>query len=239
VDRIPPDFLKRILRSDLRRAVLTMHVPNTGAASTRPAFHRMAKSLAAIANQHPGIAIHLTGSSVVAAENMSSVIGDLVRSLSFASITVFLVLTIALRSVTLGLLSIIPNAFPLLLNAGILYWLDKPLQITTVLTFSICLGIAVDDTIHFLIRFLRERKQGRSVRDAIVHSFERVGLALLITTAIITGGFAASMTSALPGLVFFGGLACTALLAALLGDLIILPALLDRIVGKQERRGKE
>ena len=232
---IPDDVLKRILRPDLRRAVLSMHVPNTGAAATRPAFRRMKQNLRSLESQHPGFQVHLTGSAVVAADNMSSVIGDLVRSLSFASITVFLVLTIALRSLTLGLISIIPNAFPLLLNAGILYWLDKPLQITSVLTFSICLGIAVDDTIHFLIRFRHERRLGRSVRESIVRSFERVGLALLITTAIITGGFAAAMTSAIPGLVFFGGLACTALFAALLGDLVFLPAFLDRIVGKDER----
>jgi len=153
----------------------------------------------------------------------------------FVTFIYLLVLTIALRSLTLGLVSIIPNAFPLLLNAGILSFLDKPLQITSVLTFSICLGIAVDDTIHFLIRFLRERKQGRNVHDSIVNAFESVGLALLITTAIIAGGFLAAMTSAMPGLVFFGALACSAMCAALIGDLVILPALLLRVVRKQER----
>jgi hypothetical protein len=198
----------------------------------------MKHDLQSLEARHPGFSLHVTGSAVVAADNMTSVIGDLVRSLSFASITVFLVLTIALRSLTLGLLSIIPNAFPLLLNAGILYYLDKPLQITSVLTFSICLGIAVDDTIHFLIRFLRERKQGADVRLAITRSFENVGLALLITTAIIAGGFLAAMTSAMPGIVFFGGLACSALLAALIGDLVILPAMLDRVVGKEDRAAR-
>lgn len=235
---IPPKILKRLLRADLRRTVLSTHLPNDGAAATRPALNRMKRDLQSLEARHPGFSLHVTGSAVVAADNMTSVIGDLVRSLSFASITVFLVLTIALRSLTLGLLSIIPNAFPLLLNAGILYYLDKPLQITSVLTFSICLGIAVDDTIHFLIRFLRERKQGADVRLAITRSFENVGLALLITTAIIAGGFLAAMTSAMPGIVFFGGLACSALLAALIGDLVILPAMLDRVVGKEDRAAR-
>ena len=61
------------------------------------------------------------------------------------------------------------------------------------------------------MRFIRERQQGRNVRDAIVSAFHNVGLALLITTAIIAGGFLSAMISSMPGLVFFGGLACTAL----------------------------
>lgn len=232
---IPEPVLKRLLRPELRQAVVTLRLPNDGAAAVRPGFARLRGDLATVANSHPGFRMHLTGSAVVAADNMTGVIGDLVRSLAFASITVFLVLTIALRSLKLGLISVIPNAFPLLLNAGILYAMDKPLQITSVLTFSICLGIAVDDTIHFLIRYLRGRKQGLSARAANIAAFESVGLALLITTSIIAGGFLAATTSSMPGLVFFGGLACCALVAALIGDLLILPALLYRIDGRKER----
>ena len=76
---------------------------------------------------------------------------------------------------------------------------------------------------------------GRSVREAIICAHHHVGLALLITTAIIAGGFLAAMTSAMPGLVFFGGLSATALVAALFGDLVILPALLERVLGGTER----
>ena len=170
---------------------------------------------------------------------MSNVIRDLVRSLSFASITVFLVLTVALRSLTLGLLSVIPNAFPLLFNTGLLYSLDKPLQISSVLTFSICLGIAVDDTIHFLIRFIRERREGADVRLAIDRSFRTVGVALLITTAVISSAFLAATFSSMPGISFFGGLACSAMVAALIGDLVFLPALLDWVMGRKERQRQE
>ncbi len=235
VSLIPEEVSRKLLRTDLRRTAITLRLPNTGAAATRPALQQLQKDLASLQTRYPGFSLHVTGSAVIAAENMSNVIRDLVRSLSFASITVFLVLTIALRSLTLGLLSIIPNAFPLLFNAGLLYHLDKPLQISSVLTFSICLGIAVDDTIHFLIRFLRERREGADVRLALMRSFETVGLALLITTAIVSSAFLAAMTSSMPGIAFFGGLACSAMIAALVGDLVFLPALLDRVVGKAER----
>ena len=235
VSFIPEEVRARLLRNDLRRTVLTTRLPNTGAAKTRPALTRLQADLESLETRYPEISLHVTGSAVIAAENMTNIIGDLVRSLSFASITVFIVLTIALRSLTLGLLSIIPNAFPLLFNAGILYHLDKPLQITSVLTFSICLGIAVDDTIHFLIRFLRERKLGANVPLAIKRSFESVGLALLITTAIVSSAFLAAMTSSLPTIVLFGALACSALFAALIGDLVLLPAMLERVVGKADR----
>ena len=235
VSLIPQEVRTRLLRTDLRRTVLTTRIPNSGAAKTRPALTRLQADLDSLQARYPGISLHVTGSAVIAAENMTNIIGDLVRSLSFASITVFIVLTIALRSLTLGLLSIIPNAFPLLFNAGILYHLDKPLQITSVLTFSICLGIAVDDTIHFLIRFLRERRQGANVHVAIKRSFESVGLALLITTAIVSSAFLAAMTSTLPTIVLFGALACSALFAALIGDLVLLPAMIERVVGRTER----
>ena len=232
---IPGEVSQRLLRTDLRRTIITLRLPNTGVAATRPALRQLQKDLASLKARYPEFSLHVTGSAVIAAENMSNVIRDLVRSLSFASITVFLVLTIALRSLTLGLLSIIPNAFPLLFNAGLLYHLDKPLQISSVLTFSICLGIAVDDTIHFLIRFLRERREGADVRLALMRSFETVGLALLITTAVVSSAFLAAMTSSMPGIAFFGALACSAMIAALVGDLVFLPALLDRFVGKAER----
>lgn len=233
--QIPTEVSRRLLRTDLRRTVVSVRLPNTGAAATRPALRQLQKDLLSLEARYPGFSLHVTGSAVIAADNMSNVIRDLVRSLSFASVTVFLVLTIALRSLTLGLLSIIPNAFPLLLNAGLLYHLDKPLQISSVLTFSICLGIAVDDTIHFLIRFLRERRQGADVRLAIFRSFESVGLALFVTTAIVSSAFLAAMTSSMPGISFFGGLACAAMVAALVGDLVFLPALLDRFMGKADR----
>lgn len=233
---MPATLSARMLKPDLRRTVINVRLPNTGAAATRPAVKNLQEDLQNLEQLYPGFSLHVTGSAVIAAENMSNVIRDLVRSLSFASITVFLVLTVALRSLTLGLLSIIPNAFPLLFNTGLLYCLDKPLQISSVLTFSICLGIAVDDTIHFLIRFIRERREGADVRLAIDRSFRTVGVALLITTAVISSAFLAATFSSMPGISFFGGLACSAMVAALLGDLVFLPALLNWVMGRKERR---
>ena len=239
MESMPAALSARMLKPDLRRTVINVRLPNTGAAATRPAVKTLQKDLQNLEQLYPDFSLHVTGSAVIAAENMSNVIRDLVRSLSFASITVFLVLTVALRSLTLGLLSVIPNAFPLLFNTGLLYYLDQPLQISSVLTFSICLGIAVDDTIHFLIRFIRERREGADVRVAIDRSFRTVGVALLITTAVISSAFLAATFSSMPGISFFGVLACSAMVAALLGDLVFLPALLNWVMGRKERQRQE
>lgn len=228
----------RYIRPQLRRAAVSMNVPDVGAATMEPVFDALDSQLGELASRRPGFSFRVEGSVVVASQNITLIIEDLIRSLSFASVAVFLVLLFGLRSPVLALVSILPNAFPLLLNAGALSLLGMPLQITSVLTFSICLGIAVDDTVHFLMRYLRERREGTSIEKAILNAFERVGAALLVTTLIIGGGFAAAMASEMPALVLFGALSCSALFSALIGDLVLLPALL-KVVESRFSGGSE
>jgi len=137
------------------------------------------------------------------------------------------VLSIAFRSLLVGLLSILPNAFPLVVAAAVLQVLDLELQMVSALAFSVCLGIAVDDTIHFLTRFKRELREGAgSVREAAVNAIIGVGRALLVTTAVLLGGFGVMLLSDIPTTQLFAKICCLGLLSALIGDLLFLPALL-------------
>ena len=77
------------------------------------------------------------------------------------------------------------------------------------------------------------------MRLAIDRSFRTVGVALLITTAVISSAFLAATFSSMPGISFFGWLACSAMVAALIGDLVFLPALLNWVMGRKERRRRE
>ena len=140
---------------------------------------------------------------------------------------IFMVLTIMFRSLRLGLVSLVPNVLPLMFTAAFLVWTGQALRLTSILLFSVSLGIAVDDTIHFLVRFRRERQLGRSVDDAIRHSIVSVGAALIVSTMILLAGFSASATSVMPHSQLFSQLACIAVLVALVGDLVLLPALLS------------
>ena len=183
---------------------------------------------------------------------MRSFIGDLGVSLAVASVLIFVVLAFAFRSLRLGLVSVIPNSLPLLVTAAGLVLFGYPLQITSALTFSLCLGLAVDDTIHVMMRYRRltsntgtGRNQNngtsdgpasaaraatvadeRCNRSAVRETINQVGPALAITTAILVSGFAAMLISPMPGIQMFSLLGCIILITAFLGDLLILPAML-------------
>ena len=224
--RVPSKLLLRCVRRDLRRAVVSAHVPNAGAAALEPGFANLERKLAKLQERYPGFRLQLTGTTVVAARTVHRIIGDLGRSLAGASVVVLLVMTLLFRSLSLGLISVIPNAFPLGAAAAFLVWTGQPLQFASVMTFSMCLGIAVDDTIHFLVRYKLEHLVDGDVRGAIHRTLQVVGTALVTTSVIFVGGFAVMMTSTMPAIRLFAGISCLAIVAALVGDLLILPSLL-------------
>ena len=240
--RLAGTRMARLVNENSRRLVVTAQVPNDGAAKLEENLMPLESRIAEIEKRHPGYSIHVTGTVVAAARNMRNFIGNLGMSLAVASAIIFVVLTLAFRSLRLGLISVIPNALPLLVTAAGLVLLGYPLQITSALTFSLCLGLAVDDTIHVMMRYrqlVSERnidhpqkgdKVGTvDVRDsawAIRETIHQVGPALAITTAILVSGFAAMLISPMPGIQMFSLLGCIILVTAFLGDLVILPAIL-------------
>ena len=130
------------------------------------------------------------------------------------------------RSWKIGLITIVPNMFPLVVTATYLLLIGQPLEIASVCSFTVCLGIAVDDSIHFLSRYQDERREGKSPVDAVRATFIGVGTALITTTVVLIAGFGTVLTSDLPGHRTFASMACWTIGAALVGDLIFLPALL-------------
>ena len=231
---LPREISGRFIRPDRRRALVWAHVTDAGTQVYAPVYERLQAALAEIAQRHEGVSAHLTGSTYVATRDLNGMIGDLAKSLVVAAAVIFLVLTIALRSVRLGLISVLPNVFPLAATSALLSLTGQPLQLSSVIVFSICLGIAVDDTIHFLSRFQREMLVDGDVAGAIRRTLMSVGSALLTTTLVVTGGFATMMLSEMPSLRMFAGLSIVALTAALIGDLLILPALLMCLFGRKQ-----
>ncbi len=223
---VPRDLRERLVRDDLRRALVTARVPDDGTALMEPAVNTLAERLSSIDAAHPGVTTRLTGIPILATRQLNRMIRELAESLSIAAIAIFGVMTMALRSIRLGLLSVLPNVFPLAMTAAVVVWLGRHLELTSVIVFSVCLGIAVDDTIHFVMRYRRELAVDGDVNEAIIRAFRAVGRALVTTTAVLVCGFGAVLLSAMPTLRLFAGLACVAFASALVGDLLILPALL-------------
>jgi len=226
ISQLPPDLVHRLVRPDLRRALVTVRLRDLGTAVYQPVFQAFDADLRKLGRRHPGIDMHLTGTVVVASRNINQMIVDLAKSLGLAAIVIFTVMSLVFRSLRLGLISVLPNAFPMVVTAAVLVLSGRPLQLTSVIVFSICLGIAVDDTIHFLTRFRRELHYDWDTPAAIRRTFIRVGSALITTTIVLVAGFGSVLISELPSSRLFGWLSCTAIASALMGDLIILPALL-------------
>ena len=142
---------------------------------------------------------------------------------------------LCLRRRRLGLLSLIPNLVPMIIAYGLWALVLQEIGIVAAIAGSVCLGIVVDDTIHFLARFQRERSEGASVDDAIRVTLTSVGPALVTTTAVLGFGFSVLMLSSFQMNVHLGALTTLVLTLALAADLLVLPALLRVAEGFGQR----
>ncbi|MBC8872948.1 MAG: MMPL family transporter [Planctomycetes bacterium] len=226
LDSVPEDVVGRLVRRKLRKAVVNVQTPDLGARALAPVYATVDAELRQLEEKYPGFRLSLTGSTVVGSRNVNLMIVDLARSLALAAVVIFAVISVSYRSVRIGLISILPNALPLAGAAVVLLLRGGALEVAAVTTFSICLGIAVDDTIHLISRYCIERQQTRDTHEAITRAASKVGVALTVTTLTLVGGFGAGLLSELPAIRLFSLLASVALITALAAGVLILPALL-------------
>ena len=146
--------------------------------------------------------------------------------MAIAGALIFVVFAFAFRSLRVAVLSVVPNMLPLIVTAAGLHLSGLPLQMTSAVTFSLCLGLAVDDTIHVLTRFRSIQRYEPDPHVAMRMALSQVGPALVVTTMILLGGFAALIVSPLPSIRLFAVLSSMTVLTALLGDLFLFPAML-------------
>ena len=153
---------------------------------------------------------------------------DLAASLGTASIIIMVVLALAYQSFSIGLISIIPNIFTLAVAGTWLVLAGYNLEMVSVCAFTVCMGIAVDDTIHFLTRFEEERMNSPNLDTAIRKAFTGVGVALVMTTTVLVAGFSTVAFSDSRDHHIFATMSGLTVGSALFADLIILPAILSR-----------
>lgn len=227
IELLPPTLKRTFYSPEERRANITFRVQDLGIAKYNPVFNSVEAQLLELQQQHPGFTLQLGGSAVWRWRNLYQIVIDLLASLGSAALIIFAVLGLAFRSVRVGLISIIPNIFPLAVAGVYLVWIEQSLEIVTVCAFTVCLGIAVDDTIHFLSRFFEERPHAATDDEAIRRAFTGVGTALIITTLVLIAGFSSVFFSDARDHILFASMGTITIAAALLGDLLILPAMLS------------
>jgi predicted RND superfamily exporter protein len=169
----------------------------------------------------------LTGTSVVAAEGTSYLVTNLLSSILFAVISIAALMSLLFSSIRMVVVSMIPNLIPMMVTAGIMGWFGIPLKPSTLLIFSIALGITVDNTIHFLARYRQELKLKRwDLKDCVAISIQETGLSIIYTSVILFFGFIVFIFSDFGGTQALGYLSAITYFVALFTNLVLLPCLL-------------
>lgn len=219
---------------DFSRARVLLRVGDVGAKRQIA----LAESLREQFDEHFGdvddIDYRITGDAYAASVALKSFIVDLFYSLLFAGAIIFAILTLMFRSIRIGLVSIVPNATPLLITFGYMGIRGIDLNSSTVIIFAIGLGLAVDDTIHVLARFQEERLDTDSMRDAVLRTYFGAGRAILLTSLLLVLGLVVLLFSDFIPTRRFGELTCVTIGAAIVGDLILLPPLLYLVFGSDD-----
>ena len=228
LELVPPELKQAFYRPFDNSAEIVFRVQDLGISKYGPVFQRIEDGLRQIQQRHPGYALELTGDAVWRWRNLYQIVVDLAVSLGTASLIIFVVLSLVYRSLRIGLISLVPNLFPLAVAGGYLVFSGQSLEIVTVCAFTVCLGIAVDDTIHFLTRYEEELAVCGDRNQAINHAFSSVGTALIMTTAVLVTGFSAVLFSDSRDHYMFATMGAITISSALFADLIFLPALLSR-----------
>ena len=171
------------------------------------------------------IDLEYTGTTVVALKTNDYLVQSLVNSQGLALIFISIIMAFMFRANSILFASLITNLIPIFTVLGILAWLGISIRPPTAMTFAVALGIAVDDSLHFLLRYRKELKNGQSRVDAIKSTIMNTGSALLITTSVLVAGFSVLLLSAFLPTYQFGLLSAAMIGTALLCDLTLLPAL--------------
>lgn len=229
---VPPGITRNFYKPEKRWAHITFRVQDLGIARYDEVFKRVYAGLREIEAEHPKFKFVLDGEPIWRWENLFQIVVDLATSLGVASLIIFAVLAIVYRSLRIGLISIIPNMFPLSVAGVYLVATGQSLEVVTVCAFTVCLGIAVDDTIHFLTRYQEERSRTDDEMVAIQNAFTGVGTALIMTTIVLVAGFLTVLMSETREHFIFASMAIITLSAALFADLVFLPALLAQFMTK-------
>ena len=171
--------------------------------------------------------VTITGSTSTFLEGSHFIINGLKESVCYAFILIAICMLYLFRSFRILLCSLIPNLIPLVITAGVMGWAGVPLKPSTVLVFSVALGIAIDITIRFLVNYKQELPHyDNDVTGTVSATIKNTGLSIVYTSLVLVAGFVIFCFSSFGGTKALGWLTSITLLTATLTNLILLPVLL-------------
>jgi predicted RND superfamily exporter protein len=224
--QLPEHLVQRFVAKDAPSALVTGRLPNLDAGDTVPVLKNMDASLSGLRAKYPEMSFTVTGLAAVSALRSSEMIRQLNWGLLAAMVVVIVVIGIAFRSFKILVLSVLPNLFPIVAAGSLLNLTGGGLEYASVIALTVGFGIAVDDTIHFLSRLRIETNRAKNLQDGVAETLTRIGPVLILTTLVLIAGLAATVISDLPSMRLFGKLFMATIAAAIVADLLFLPAII-------------
>ena len=179
--------------------------------------------------------VEFTGTSVTFLEGSAFIINGLKESIFWAFLLIALCMLYLFRSVKILICSLVPNIIPLIITAGVMGWAGVAIKPSTVLVFSVALGIAIDITIRFLVNYKQELDTGnhKTSHDVVIDTIHKTGISIIYTSLVLIAGFVIFCFSGFGGTQALGWLTSLTLILATLTNLVFLPTLLMTLIKKK------
>ena len=219
-------LLDPYLSQDETQTRITLRIIDSDENLNRKEFIERVENFLSEEMQYPQERFNTTNMLVLYNNMLQSLFSSQIQTIGFVFISIMFMFTILFRSFYLAILAIVPNILPATLVLGFMGLKSIPLDLMTITIAAISVGIAVDNTIHYIIRFKREFSQNKNYSESIKICHGSIGKAMYYTSSIIIIGFSILSLSNFIPTIYFGLLTGLAMLAALLASLTLLPALL-------------
>ncbi|MBL4615615.1 MAG: efflux RND transporter permease subunit, partial [Magnetovibrio sp.] len=218
------DDLEDFVDSQFQKARFTAKMPWVDAIHLRTLDAELTEKFRAVLGDEVDITV--TGMNALLGRTMEATIYSMTNSYLIAAGVITLMMILFIGNVRLGLVSMIPNLMPIIIALGLMGWLGIKLDLFTMLIGSIAIGLAVDDTIHFMHNFRRYHHETADVRLAVRKTLLGTGRAMFVTTVVLSTGFFIYTQSTMSNLFNFGWLTGMTIILALLADFFLAPALM-------------
>jgi len=222
------DDLEDFVDSGFTKAKMTVKVPYLDAID----YIKLLKDLNVVIknNFNDDVDVSVTGISHLLARIMTAAMSSSAISYILAIFLITIMMLILVGNIKIGLISMIPNIAPILVMTTVMVIFDMPLDMFTMLIGAIAIGLAVDDTVHFMHNFRRYEQQYNDVNKAVEMTLLTSGKAMIVTSIVLTFGFFVFMGASMSNIFNFGLLTGIAIIAALLADFFLVPALMKVMI---------
>jgi predicted RND superfamily exporter protein len=233
---ILPDYLtKRFVDEKDNAVVVTGRIPDVDISDLLPVIKKLDGKLNVVRDANPGYRIVVTGLAAIAARNSATMIEKLNAGLTTEIMFICIFLGLAFRSVMVSIVSVLPTLFPVFTAGVVLALSGEGLQFASIVALIVAFGLSLNAAIHFFNRLRLEDQPDADPAISIARATVLIGPALVLTSVILAFGLGVTVLSDLPSLRLFGKLSALTLMAALIGDLVLLPAsvlLWRRFIGR-------